>query len=136
MKKLIRSFFFLLTFFMCISVSGVSASCVYDGAGDVGSALDNCIWKNTQLVTASDYKVGGWFKSLIQKWTTTIAGVLGLFAVGAIVYGALLMTLSAWKDDMIKKWKDIVKWAIIWFIWVIAAGGLISVVVNFIFAVG
>lgn len=134
MRKILLAILFLSFFF--IVAEHTFASCVYDWAGDVGAALDGCIWSSTTLVTAWDYTVEWGFKYMIQRWTTAIAGVLGLFAVWAIVYGALLMTLSAGEDEKIKKGKDIVKWSILWFIWVVAAGGLISLVVNFIFAVG
>ena len=133
MKKILLTFLF---FFLLFWVQATFASCVYDGAGDVGAALDGCIWSSTSLVTAPDYTVEGGFKYMLQRWTTAIAGVLGLFAVWAIVYGALLMTLSAGEDEKIKKGKDIVKWSILWFIAVVTAGGLIALVVNFIFAIG
>lgn len=134
MKKTVLFLLFILSFFFFTQV--VFSSCVYDGAGDVGAALDGCIGGSTSLVTAWDYTVEGGFKFMIQRWTTAIAWVLGLFAVGAIVYGALLMTLSAGEDEKIKKGKDIVKWSILWFIGVVTAGWLIALVVNFIFAIG
>lgn len=133
MKKL---FFLLSIFLLFFFYTDLSASCVYDGEWDVGAALDGCIGTSTNLVTTGDYSVEGGFKDMVQRWTTAIAGVLGLFAVGAIVYGALLMTLSGGDEEKVSKGKEVVKWAIIWFLGVVTAAGLIAIVVNFIFAIG
>jgi hypothetical protein len=43
--------------------------------------------------------------------------------------------LSGGNDDKIKKAKDIVKWWIVWFLWVISAGLLIALVVNIMFSI-
>lgn len=134
MKKIIIFFLLLLSFWF-FTQAGASCS-NYDGDGDIGAALDGCIGANSKLVTASDYMVEGGFKEKIQDWTTGIAGVLWLLAVGAIVYGALLMTLSNGDEEKISKWKEVVKWAILWFLWVVTAAWLIAIVVNFLFALG
>jgi hypothetical protein len=39
----------------------------------------------------------------VINWTTNIATLLGLLAIGAIVYGGLLMTLSVGEDEKVKK---------------------------------
>ena len=97
-------------------------------------ALDDCL-KWTDLVNAEEDLALEWVwaKRFITDWTTNIATLLGLLAVWAIVYGWLLMTLSWGEDEKIKKWKDIVKWAIIGFLWVLFAGVLIRLVVEVIF---
>jgi len=123
---------FVSFFFVSDIVS--AAGCNYDGTGDIWAALDGCV-SGSDFVKEWDYTVEGGFKNLVNKWIRAIAGVLGLFAVGAIVYGALLMTLSAGEDEKIKKWKDIVKWSIIGFLGVVTAWGLIAILVNFIFAI-
>ncbi len=111
-----------------------SWGCNYSGVGDIGAALEWCM-SGTSVVQSWDFNVEWGFKQKISSWTTTIAGFLALLAVGAIVYGGLLMTLSTGDDEKIKKGKDVVKWSILGFIGVVVAGGLISVLVNFIFAV-
>lgn len=134
MKKNLLFFLFVVALFF-FGISNTYASCgSYDGVWDIGTALEWCI-SGTDVVQAGDFSVEGWFKSKINSWTRTLASVLWLLAVWAIVYGALLMTLSWGEDEKIKKWKDIVKWSIFGFLGVVMAGGLISVVVNFIFAI-
>ena len=113
---------------------GAQGNCSYNGVGDVWDALAWCL-SGTQLVQSGDFRVEWDFKNKINSWTRAIAWILWLLAVGAIVYGALLMTISGGEDEKIKKWKDVVKWSIIGFIAVVTASALISVVVNFIFAV-
>lgn len=131
MKKSILLCIFIL-WITCIS--SAFGACSYNG-WDIASSLDNCL-SDTDVVQSSNFKAEEGFKAKINSWTRGIASVLWLFAVGSIVYGALLMTLSAGEDEKIKKGKDIVKWSILGFLWVVLAGGLIAIVVNFIFAVG
>jgi hypothetical protein len=45
------------------------------------------------------------------------------------------MTLSAWEDEKIKKAKDVIKWWIIGFIWVISASWIILFVVNLMYSI-
>lgn len=134
MKKLFCIFilFFGLFFFQ----ESFATGCDYTWDGDVGNALANCIQGSDVVYSGWEFTVEWNFKSKINTWTRTLASVLALLAVGAIVYWAFLMTLSWWEDERIKKGKDIVKWSIFWFLGVVAAGGLISILVNFIFAIG
>ena len=102
----------------------------------ISSALDDCL-RDSPLVDASSDLNLEWqgAKSAITRWTTSIAGFLALLAVGAIVYGWLLMTLSWGEDEKIKKWKDVVKWAIIWFLWVLFAWALVRIVIELVFGI-
>jgi len=74
-------------------------------------------------------------KAKLVYWTTQLGGLLWLLAVGAIVYGGLMMTLSWGEDEKVKKWKDIVKWAMLWFLAVIAAGWVVRLIVEVMFSV-
>jgi hypothetical protein len=74
-------------------------------------------------------------KATINRWTTQLSALLGLLAVGAIVYGGLMMTISWWDDEKIKKWKDIVKWSMLWFLGLIAASWIVRLVVEVMFFV-
>jgi hypothetical protein len=65
-----------------------------------------------------------------------LALFLWVLAVGTIVYGAFLLTLSAWEDEKVKKAKDIIKWGIIWFLGVISASGIIFLIVNIMYSIG
>ena len=74
-------------------------------------------------------------KQKFIDWTTSIATALSLFAIWAIVYGWFMMTISVWEEEKIKKGKDIVKWAIIWFIAAISAWAIVRLVVELIFGI-
>ena len=102
---------------------------------DIAGALDDCLeWSN--LVNAKGkIKVEEGMKNQILDWTLSLAQLLSLLAVWAIVYGGLLMTLSGGEEEKIKKGKDVIKWAIIWFLGVLFAGVLVRVVVELIFTI-
>lgn len=138
MKKILLSS--LLWAFLCvIYISGwlqvIYASCSWSEWWSVGWQFDNCLsW--TQLVNSrGDMSLTWGFKTQVTKWTTNVATLLWLLAIGAIVYGWLLMTLSAWEEEKVKKWKDIVKWSLLWFLALILAWALVRIVIEFIFAV-
>jgi hypothetical protein len=73
------------------------------------------------------------FKEKINWWTNNIALFLGLLAVWSVVYGWLMMTLSAWEDERIKKAKDIVKWGLVGFLWVVMATTIVTLVINLMY---
>ncbi len=135
MKKIIIAFLLLSSFvFMLPEASaGIfwAKKCWFNG--NIWSSLDGCL-SNSPLVDASwNTLIEGNVKNQIRTWTTAIATLLGLLAVGAIVYGGLLMTLSGWEEEKIKKWKDVVKWSLIWFLAIVTTGALIRVIVEFVF---
>lgn len=109
-----------------------SWNCGYVG-GSIWNALDNCLNK-TALVNGADAYIETGVKQKIISWTVNLARFFSLLAVGAVVYGGLLMTLSWWDDEKIKKWKEIVKWALLWFLWIVVAGWLVKVLIELIFA--
>ena len=124
--SIIASLFFTLS---------LSAACSWSEWWSVAWQFDNCLsW--TQLVdSAGDMRLDGGFRIQVMNWTTNIATLLWLLAIGGIVYGWFLMTLSAWEDEKIKKWKDIVKWSLIWFLALISASALVRIVIEFIYSV-
>ncbi len=101
----------------------------------IWAALDDCLRGSSLVDADGDIQIETWAKAQILTWTTAIAQLLWLLAVGAIVYGGLLMTLSWGEDEKIKKWKDVVKWAIIGFLGVIFAGVLVRIVVELMFTI-
>lgn len=102
---------------------------------DVKWSLQSCFTSGTKVVTASDMSVTWGLKTKILWWVNTIAGLLWLLAVGAIVYGGMLFVLSGWIDEKVTKWKKIIKWAILGLIGLVSASSLIALVVNIMFAV-
>lgn len=131
MKKL---FICAVILFGTLFFSNVSlaADCDYRG-GSIANELENCL-EDTALVDPGDALIESWVKRQLLDWTTALGWLLGLLAVGAIVYGAFLMTVSGWNDENIKKWKDIVKWSLIGFFALISAGSLLRLVTEVIFS--
>lgn len=114
-----------------ISIWWGSSGCKYSEWSDLSSFLDGC--KPSTVVWASDMKVEGWFKEKINQWIKNISLILWVLAVWSLVYAWLLMQLSAWEDEKIKKGKNLIKWTLIWFLLLISASGIIYLVVNVFF---
>lgn len=97
--------------------------------------LSDCIGDTSVVAVNGDGNIDRtWvFKEKINNWTNNIALFLALLSVGSIVYGWLMMTLSVWEDEKIKKAKDIVKWSLIWFLWVVLATTIVTLVINLIY---
>lgn len=137
MKYIVSVCIFFLSFFSVFADDPCKYNVDTNTPVSIWDALDDCLDQDSSLVNSSgDIQIEWKGKEFIAGWTTALAQLLGLLAVGAIVYGGLLMTLSGWDDEKIKKWKDVVKWAIIWFLWVVTAGALVRILIEFIFAIG
>ena len=95
--------------------------------------LDSYLSK-TDLVNPWDASIDWGFKDKILSWIAKIAWFLGLMAVWAIVWGSFMLALSAWEEEKIKKAKDMIKWAILWFLWIVLAASLISILITFIYS--
>ena len=90
--------------------------------------------QGSKLVDASwDYNIETWFKNKIVSWVIKLGWFLGLVAVWAIVYWALMMVISTWEEEKIKKAKNIVKWAILGFLWIVLASSIIAIIVKFMY---
>lgn len=131
MKKIVLILVLILWIFLSLWTS--FAKCEY--SGDIKASLNGCL-NNTDLVKSADVKVEWWFKDVILNWIKNISIFLSVMAVWSIVYWAFMMTISAWEEEKIKKWKDIVKWWILWFLAIISAWWLIALVVNVIYSLG
>ena len=112
-----------------------SSTCSYtEGSINYTGALEGCL-NDTSLVNSWSLEASDWFKKFILNLIKIIAGFFALLAVWALVYGALMLTLSAWEDEKIKKAKDIVKWALIWFLAIISSGALITIIIEVFYSV-
>lgn len=116
-----------------------SANCDIDPGEemDIKISLQWCLSESDLVSTKTnpDLKVTEtWFKGVILWWIKSLSMFLAVWAVFWIAYWSLLLTLSWWEDEKIKKWKDLIKWSIIWFLWVAFAWTLISIVINFIYS--
>jgi len=133
MKKIITLLFISISFLL-INVNLWFAECKYSESWDISSNLDTCLSDST-LVNAWGAKVWDQFDKYILWWITNIGLYLWFFAVLSIVIWSLMLTLSSWDDEKINKAKGVVKWGIIWFIWVITASALISILVKIIYSI-
>ena len=135
MQKILIWFTILLSLFFWVSY--VSADCSDPLTTDISTALDNCFndWDKTKVVKVDGELNAEGFKDKIWWWIETLGGILAILAVGAIVYGSLLLVLSRWEEEKLKKWKDVIKWWILWFLAVVFAGAIITVVVNIMFSI-
>ncbi len=134
MKKIITVLCFLLVSLSLFQTQIVSADCEYNEDWSVSQNLDNCL-ADSALVNPWDGLIEWGVKNKIIYWTWQLATVLSLISIGAVVYGAGLMTVSMWDDEKIKKWKDVIKWAILWFLWLLVAGALVRIVIELMFSV-
>lgn len=134
MKKIITFFCFIVSVFWYIHLHNVSADCVYNEAWSIGQNLDNCL-SDSALVNPWDGLIEWGVKNKVVYWTNQLATFLSLIAVGAIVYGAWLMTVSVGDEEKVKKWKDVIKWAMLWFLWLLLAGALVRIVIEIMFSV-
>jgi hypothetical protein len=135
-KKIIILLFIILINFSILDFSYWN-NCSYNWVWDVAEAIWDCLG-NSSLVEAWNswnLDVDDWFKEQLINWTKKIATYLAFWAIFSIAFGSLQMVLSWWEEEKIKKWKDVIKWWIIWFLWVVSAGFLISVVVKLIYTI-
>jgi hypothetical protein len=108
----------------------------YDESSDVSTNLNNFAPDTLVWTNVDKYTVETWFKTKISTIVKNISIALSLIAVWALVFAGLKMTLSQWKDEDLKKAKDIIKWTLIWYLWMISAWALIAIVINFIYWLG
>jgi len=132
--------------FLLVCIGIISSSVVYwawenkpcipgiDTKCEIWDALDKTLEGST-LVSWVDAKIWSWTTKKIKTLVDNIGIYLLVLAVWSIVYGSLMLTLSAWDDEKIKKAKDIVKWWIIGFIWLISASAIINLVVKIMYSI-
>ncbi len=131
MKKIILIFVLIFSLFISVNVYW---SCSYNEWSSISSNLNDCLsW--TKLVNITDWnaKISDWFWNYIKKWTNNIALYLWVFAVFAIVFGSIMLTISAWEDEKISKAKNIIKWWILGFLAVISASFIINLIIRIVY---
>ncbi len=133
MKKIILVFVLIVWLFLPLYNLSAWCNVWVDDVNNVWSALDTCL-SDSDLVNWEQARIETWVKDLISSWVANIASVLWILAVWSIVYGSLLLTLSSGDDEKVKKAKDVIKWWIIWFVWLISASTIILLVVNIMYS--
>lgn len=133
-KKIILFFVFCLSI---LSINNIFASCTYNDWDWPSRILKNCKPDNVVWDKGEKFDIwweNSWFKKRINTLVTNISLVLWVLAVWSLVYAWFLFQFSAWEDEKIKKAKDIFKWTIIWFLWLISASWIIYIVINLIYS--
>lgn len=80
-----------------------------------------------------DTTVNVWLKDLISTLVTNLSLLLWIAAIWAVAYWGITIIISAWEDEWVTKWKSIIKWAVLWFVWLVSASGLITLVINIMY---
>ncbi len=135
MKKLVLVVLLFVSLFWFVDF--VSATwCDFNTWWNIQSSLKWCL-SDTALVNPNgDVKLESWVINKVNNITKIIATILSLWAILWIIYGSFLMVVSAWEDEKIKKAKDVIKWSILWFLWVVLASSLIALTINLIYSLG
>ena len=107
----------------------------YDEDSTVSDNFNNFAPNTLVWSDKTTYDIEEDFKAQIWDIVTNISLALSIIAVLALVIAALKMTLSQWKDENIKKAKDIIKWTIIWYLALISAWAIIAILINFIYSI-
>ena len=137
---MIKRFFILLALLLS-TYSVWLAECKYDpdSTESISTSIGNCLSSGSGVLVKPtwdlDVSEGNGFRDTLNKWITAIWSILWLLAVFAIAYGWFTLVVSTWDDDKLKKWKDIVKWWILWFLWVVSASFLITALVKIIYSI-
>lgn len=134
MKKFLILVIFFFGLFSIINVYW--ADCKYikwsDTAGNLASCLSD--WKVLDPWSVEVlWNWEQWFKYQINEWISKLAVALSLLAIAWIAYGSFMFVISAWEEEKVKKWKDIVKWSIIGMIGVVLASWIIAIIVNLMY---
>lgn len=141
-----------LHFFICVTFA---ASNCWENANNVNSTdlptmlkdcqPDNTLeWKNKKellnlgwLITISASS-NEWYdlenvKTKILTTQEKLVLLASLLAIWGLVYAWIMFTTAYWDEAKHKKWKDAIKWSIIWFIVAMISLQLINAVINFIY---
>ncbi|MCP4523371.1 MAG: hypothetical protein GY828_04065 [Candidatus Gracilibacteria bacterium] len=132
-KKILLACFILSTFFFGQLAFSSASGCTISTGATIEKNIKGCISGTNLVQQANDsdnLNVDGGFKDVINGWTKNIALFLGILSVGSVVFGGLMMTLSAGEDEKITKAKDIVKWGLIGLLAVVLATTVVTLVIN------
>jgi len=135
MKKIFSIIIFFSFIFFPLSLS--ASSCSFSDWADVADMVKGCI-EDTTVVQTWDTSVEsqGGFKDVIIGWVRNIAIILAFLAVLYFVVWAIELILSAWNEEKLKKWKDMMKWAVVWFLAIVSAGSIISLLIHYFYYQG
>jgi len=117
------------------SLSSLLSECQPDGTIEWKTKKSSSIlWGLISISTTSNewYDIDN-AKGKILAITKKLVLLASILAIGWIVYAWIEFTTAYWKDEKHKKWKDIIKWSILWFVATLVAQQLINAVINLIY---
>ena len=139
MQNMLKVLIWVFLFFIPVWLFAAAQDCIFvEWSGDwseISDQLKNCLSESNVVQPTNDLLVGtgdDWLDESLTVWVWSISTLLYLAAILAIVYGSLMMVLSTWEEEKIKKAKDIIKWWIIGFVWVLLAKEILQLVTSFI----
>lgn len=100
-----------------------------EGTWSISNDIANCL-NGSSVYQPWNLAVEANFKNSILTWVRNISIALAIFAVWAIIMGWATMVMSAGEEEKINKWKERVKWWILWFLAVVSAWSVIAIIVN------
>lgn len=133
-KKIITMLILFLSFFS-LNTYFWNAECVFKD-GEEFSLIENlkdCKPKSLAWEDWVEYTIEWWFKEKAGDVITLIMSLLWIWAVWAIVFWGFMMVISFWDEAKFDKAKEIIKWWIFGFLWMISAWWLIAIIVNIIY---
>lgn len=133
MKKLLLLVIFLISSLLSFA-SFADWWCWYSEGATLSDNLKWCLQDSALVSWSEDLKIDSWFKDYIVRWTNNISLYLWIFSVLGIVLWSFNLVSSAWKEDKITKAKNVIKWSIVWFIWVITSALIINLIVKIMFS--
>jgi hypothetical protein len=127
-KKIILFIFIFVSFFLSYNFSYWTCELW----SDIGSSLESCLW-NKDVIQWWNLKVESWFKLLIISFIDTISIILAILAVWSIAYWSMVIVTSIWNEEKIKKWRNIIQWALVWFLILVSASWIIKLIIYIIY---
>jgi hypothetical protein len=68
----------------------------------------------------------------ISHWVNVLGGIAGTIAVGALIWGGILWSMSAGDEEKIERAKSCIKWAVFGMILTLIAWGIVGMIMNVI----
>ncbi len=131
LKKII--ILIISTLFIFSWINNVTYSADDAWSGSVSDFLDNhkadnLAW-NSWSGTNNYWIWEEWFDSFKNKIISNVMIVSWLWAVAMIVFSGLMMVLAGWADEKVTKAKNMLKWSVLWLVWIIMAWWLANIIV-------
>lgn len=128
-KKITLIILFILSFFLFLDFSYWTCKL---WEGKIGDSLEACL-DGSDVLQADDLTVTSWFKKMIVWFIQKISTILAILAVWSIAYWSMVIVTSVWSDDKIKKWRNIIKWSLLWFLILVSASWIIKIIIYFVY---